>query len=90
MSIKRIPTGEYDHAAAERALARLIREHRVDLEFLPGAIEWSCSCGKRSAVSAYYRTEPQVLASSRRHLRAQENRLYYAEQSAATRESVSA
>ena len=66
----------YDHAASERAVERLRAEHEISIEWLPGAIEWSCSCGSRSAVSGYYRTEAQVTASSRRHLRAVRNRYY--------------
>lgn len=66
----------YDHAASERARARLRLEHRVSIEWLPGAIEWSCSCSARSAVSGGYRTESQVNASKDRHLRAVQRRIY--------------
>lgn len=54
----------------EDAVQRLRAEHAISIEWLPGAVEWSCSCGARSAVSGAYRTERQVAAASERHLRA--------------------
>lgn len=67
---------DFNNAAWERALERMQSEHRGQVEYLPGAIAWFCSCGKRSAVSGSYRTERQANASLNRHLRAATMRLH--------------
>ncbi|MBN9214159.1 MAG: hypothetical protein J0J04_04965 [Microbacterium sp.] len=70
----------FDNAANERTIARLRIEHSTSIEWLPGAIAWSCSCGARSEVSGSYRTERQVLASKDRHLQGERRRIMAEEQ----------
>lgn len=66
----------FDNAPFMRAGERLRAEHSTSIEWLPGAIAWSCSCGARSEVSGGYRTERQVSASRDRHLRGERSRIY--------------
>lgn len=60
----------FDNAAWERALKRVREEHQAAIQWLPGAIEWACSCGAGSEVSGGYRTEAQVSSYKDRHLKA--------------------
>jgi len=66
----------FDHPAWVRAIARTRAEHQATLQWLPGAIQWACSCGKGSEVSGGYRTEAQVHSYMDRHLRAATRRYY--------------
>lgn len=68
-------TENLDRPTFDEAPARLRVEHIVTLEWLPGTIEWACSCGARSKVSPHSRTERQVSAASDRHLRAEFRRI---------------